>query len=160
MDKKYINLNTKLRKNAANDFEKDLFKVMNNSCFEKTMKNVHNRRDIQLIYDEKTCLKRTAKLHTKTFKIINKHTILIDHLQSKDTLDKPMYAGFAILKLSKVLMYDFHYNVIARKYADKAQLLFTDTDSLCYHIRTEDLYDDMADHLDYFDTSNFPQDFK
>ncbi|KAK3754328.1 hypothetical protein QZH41_017839 [Actinostola sp. cb2023] len=73
-------------------------------------------------------------------------------------LNRPIYVGFCILDLSKTLMYDFHYNVIKQKYGNNATLLFTDTDSLCYNIKTEDIYEDMYEDLDLYDTSEYPRD--
>ena len=70
-------------------------------------------------------------------------------------LEKPIYTGFCVLEISKEIMYDFHYNQILPKYCQNAKLLFTDTDSLCYQITTSDLYNDMNENLDMYDTSNF-----
>jgi hypothetical protein len=70
-------------------------------------------------------------------------------------LDKPMYAGFCILELSKLIMYNFHYNVIVKRYGDSARLLFTDTDSLTYSVQCNDFYADMYDDRDLYDTSNY-----
>ena len=76
-------------------------------------------------------------------------------------LNKPMQVGFSILDISKTLMYDFHYNYILKKYGpDKAKLLFTDTDSLCYEIETDDAFQDMVDDKYMFDLSDFSADFK
>ena len=62
----------------------------------------------------------------------------------------------SILDLSKTLMYDFHYNYIKKKYSDQAQLLFTDTDSVTYHIKTEDAYRDFYGDRELFD--DYPKD--
>ncbi|CAB4006011.1 Hypothetical predicted protein, partial [Paramuricea clavata] len=62
----------------------------------------------------------------------------------------------SILDLSKTLMYNFHYNYIKPKYGNNANLLFTDTDSLCYEIKTEDFYNDITPDVEkWFDTSNY-----
>lgn len=74
------------------------------------------------------------------------------------TLNRPIYTGFAVLDLSKLLMYDFHYGVIRKEYGDRAQLLFTDTDSLAYHIQTEDIYKDFAAQNHLYDFSGYPTD--
>ena len=72
-------------------------------------------------------------------------------------LNKPIYAGMCILDLSKLHMYRFHYDVVKKKYGDRARLLFTDTDSLCYHVRTDDLYQEMKAESHLYDLSNFPE---
>ena len=74
------------------------------------------------------------------------------------TLNRPTYFGFCILDLSKTLMYDFHYNYMKAKYGNGLKILFTDTDSLCYYINTEDIYNDWIDDKDLFDFSEYPPD--
>ena len=71
---------------------------------------------------------------------------------------KPIYVGFSILEISKILMYNFHYMVMKPKYGDRLRLIMTDTDSLMYFIMTEDVYADIGEMLDQFDTSNYPRD--
>ena len=73
-------------------------------------------------------------------------------------LNKPIYVGFTVLELSKWLMYDFHYNFI-KKHFD-AELLFTDTDSLTYEIKSEDVYEEFFKHKHLFDFRNYPEDSK
>lgn len=156
--RKYIDFNTKMRKAAKNDFEKDFYKLMNNSVFGKTMENLRKRVDIQLINREQRLLKVTAKPGFKSFKIFNNDLASVELTKQNLILNRPIYVGFSILELSKVLMYDFHYNHIKSRYGRMAELLFTDTDSLCYNIFTEDLYNDMEQDKDKFDFSDYPSD--
>jgi hypothetical protein len=156
--KKYIDFNTDMRKAAKNDFEKDFYKLMNNSVFGKTMENLRKRVDIQLVHKENRLLKLAAKPGFKSFKIFNEDLAAIELTKQKLVLNRPIYVGFSILEISKVLMYDFHYNHIKSRYGVKAELLFTDTDSLCYNIFTEDLYNDMEQDKDKFDFSDYPSD--
>ena len=68
--------------------------------------------------------------------------------------NKPTYIGNAILDISKVFMIDYHYNYIKPKYGDNSKLIYTDTDSFIYHIKTDDLYQDMFNDKHLFDLSN------
>ena len=155
--KKYIALNTDLRTKARNEFEKDFFKLMNNSVFGKTMENIRNRVNIKLVTDKIKAEKLAAKPNFKHCNIFNENLIAIHTKKTFLTFDKPVYLGMCILDLSKTLMFDFHYNYIKKKYGDKAKLLFTDTDSLMYEIRTEDFYEYIkGDVKDRFDTSDYP----
>ena len=154
---KYITLNTKLRTAAANEFEKDFFKLMNNSVFGKTMENIRNRVDIKLVNVKKQAEKLSAKPNFNHCDIFSEDLVAIHMKKTKLVFNKPVYIGMCILDLSKTLMYNFHYNYIKQKYKDKAKLLFTDTDSLMYEIQTEDFYEDLsADVKHMFDTSDYP----
>ena len=156
---KYISLNTKLRTEAKNEFEKDFFKLMNNAVFGKTMENIRNRVDIKLVNNKKQAEKLSAKPNFKHCNIFSEDLVAIHMKKTKLDFDKPVYLGMCILDLSKTLMYDFHYNYIKQKYEDKAKLLLTDTDSLMYEIQTEDFYNDISgDVKDRFDTSGYPPD--
>ena len=156
--KPYIDLNTDLRAKAQNDFEKDFFKLMNNSVFGKTMENIRNRVDIRLVTRESQAKKLTCKPNYQHHTIFSKNLAAVHMKKVKLYFNKPVYLGMSILDLSKTLMYDFHYNYIKPKYGDSAKLLFTDTDSLAYEIETEDFYRDISSDIELrFDTSNYPK---
>ena len=156
--RKYISMNTERRKTARNSFEKDFFKLMNNSIFGKTMENVRGRKNIELVHTEKRMKKVAAKPNFASFTIFNKDLVAAHCLKTTIELNKPIFVGFAILDLSKILMYDFHYGYIKQKYGNNAQLCFTDTDSLLYDVHTDDIYSDMKEDHTLFDFSDYPED--
>ena len=155
--KQYIDFNTEKRKNAKNNFEKDFFKLMNNSVFGKTMENIRKRVDVRLVTDENKLLKLASKPTYVSSKIFNKNLVAVHKIKETLTLNRPAYVGMCILDLSKTLMYDFHYNYIKDKYGDKAKLLFTDTDSLTYEIEAEDVNQDFWNDKYKFDNSDYPE---
>ena len=130
---------------------------MNNSVFGKTMENIRKRVDVRLVTDEKKLLKMTSKPTYVSSKIFNENLVAVHKIKATLTLNRPAYIAMCILDLSKNLMYDFHYNYIKSKYGEKAKLLFIDTDSLTYEIKTEDVYQDFWNDKDLFDNSDYPE---
>ena len=127
---------------------------MNNAVFGKTMENPRKRQNIKLMTNENNLNKYITKPGFLNSKICNENLVAIHTVKEKLVLNKPLYVGFCILDLSKWLMYDFHYGYMKKKYDSSAQLLFTDTDSLCYEIHTDNVYQDMYDNKEYFDLSD------
>ena len=125
----YIRKNTDLRKEAKNAFEKDFFKLMNNSVFGKTIENIRKRQNVELVDDRKKALKLTSKPNFDRATIFDEHLVAVHMKKTEVYFNKPIFVGQAILDLLKTLMFDFHYNYIRKKYNNKAELLFTDTDS-------------------------------
>ena len=157
----YIRKNTELRKCAANNFEKDFFKLMNNSVFGKTIENIRKRQNIHLIDNRKKAVKLSSKPNFDRCTIFDRNLIAVHMKNTEVYFGKPVYVGQAILDLSKTLMFNFHYNYIRKKYHNKAELLFTDTDSLMYQIKTKDFYKDINPEVkEKFDTSDYPPNHK
>ncbi len=157
--KSYIDMNTDMRTKGTTDFEKDWFKLMNNSVFGKTMENVRNRVDVKLVTDKKSLNKLVKKANYKRVNEFNENLVAVHMEKSTVKLNKPIYLGMSILDISKTLMYEFHYEYVKPKWGDKVKLLFTDTDSLCYEIETEDVYKDISNDVnEWFDTSNYDKD--
>ena len=153
--KEYIDFNIKLRTAAANDFEKDFYKLMNNSVFGKTMENICKHRNIKLIASLEACLKVVMKPNFKSGVRFDENLMGCEMGKTKVVMNKPVYLGQAILDLSKIVMYEFHYDYMKKKYDDdKLTLCYMDTDSLIYDIETEDFHKDIADNVENkFDTS-------
>ncbi|GBB97653.1 hypothetical protein RclHR1_30280001 [Rhizophagus clarus] len=137
----YITANTIRRHDTKNAFEKDLWKLMNNAVFGKTMEDVQPD---------------PALVGRKIFHGSN--LIAVHRKQTNVVPNKPIYVRASILDLSKYYMYNFWYNHIKRKYGDRAKLCYTDTDSLIIKIETEDVYADMIEDADLYDFSDYPED--
>ena len=99
--KQYIDFTTEKRKNAKNAFEKDFFKLMNNSVFGKTMENIRKRVDVRLVTDEKKLLKYVSKPTYVSSKIFNENLVAVHKIKETLTLNRPAYVGMCILDLSK-----------------------------------------------------------
>ena len=155
--KQYIDFNTQKRTHAKNSFEKDFFKLMNNSVFGKTMENIRKRVDVRLVTSKEKLSKLASKPTYVSSKIFNENLVAVHKIKETLTMNRPAYIGMCILDLSKTLMYDFHYNYIKHKYGNKAKLLFTDTDSLTYEIETKDAYKDFFKDKSKFDNSDYPE---
>ncbi|GFS82384.1 uncharacterized protein TNCV_4137441 [Trichonephila clavipes] len=119
------------------------------------MENLRKRTVINLVQDQKKSKKLVASPAFHNFRMIT-DLVSIERKVSL-SLNRPIYIGFSILDISKILMYNFHYKYIKSKYDTNAKLLFIDTDSLCYEIVTQDVYEDMQKDLHFFDTSDYPQ---
>ena len=153
--KPYIDFNTQLRTKAKNNFEKDLFKLMNNSVFGKTVENIRKHRNIKLVTNRESYLKTVMKPNFKSGILFSKNLMSCEMRKIKVVMKKPVYLSQAILDLSKIVMYEFHYDFMKPKFKD-LQLCYMDTDSLIYRIGTEDFYTDIADDVEKrFDTSNY-----
>ena len=160
--KKYIDLNTELRKkNSKNDLEKDLFKLMNNTIFGKSMENVLNKSNVKLINnDPEKLLKLIKEPNFEHIHKISNKQILVQSKPVKTEFNKPIYMVAVILEASKFHMYKLWYDYLKVKYGDKIKLLYTDTDSFILEIFTDDVYEDMKNNNHLFDFSEYPKDHK
>ena len=154
--KPYIYMNIELRKATKNVFEKDLFKLMNNSVFGKTMENIRKHRDIKLVTTDKKRSKLVSEPNYHTSNLISEDLSIIEMKETKVKMNKPIYLGLSILEISKILMYEFWYDYMKPKYANNVKLCYTDTDSFIINTKAIDFYEDIASDVENrFDTSNY-----
>ena len=155
--KTYTDFNTQLRTAAANDFKKDFFKLMNNSAFGKMMENIRKHRNMKLVMTEEKYLHTVMKPNFKSGVLFGENLMGCEMGKIKVVMNKPVYLGQAILDLSKIVMYEFHYDYMVPKYGlEKLKLCYMDTDSLVYDIKTEDFYEDIANDVEArFNTSGY-----
>ena len=141
-------MNTKYRKNAKNDFEKDFFKLMNNAVFGKTMENVRMHRDIKLVTTDKRRNRLVSEPNYHTTKWFPENLLAIEMEKTKVKMNKSIYLRLSILEISKTLMYEFWYDCMKPKYDDNIKLCYMDTDSFIMHIKTENFYKDIASDVE------------
>ena len=149
-------MNTELRKAEENDFEKDLFKLMNNSVFGKTMENIRKHKDIKLVTTDKKRSKLVSEPNYHTINLISKDLSIIEIKKTKVKMNKQIYLGLSILDISKILMYEFWYDYMKPKYGNDVKLCYMDMDSFIMNIKTNDFYEDITNDVENrFDTSNY-----
>ena len=130
---------------------------MNYTVFGKTMENIRKHKDIKLITSEKAYLRNVMKPNFKSGVLFCENLMGCEMGKIKVVMNKPVYLGQAILDLSKIIMYEFHYDHMKPKYGENLKVCYMDTDlPLVYHIKTEDFYEDIAEDLETrFDTSGY-----
>ena len=154
--KPYIDMNKELRKLANDDFEKDLFKLMNNAVFGKTMENIRKHRDIKLVTTDKKGNNLVSEPNYHTINYISEDLSIIEMNKTKVKMNKPIYLGLSIIDISKILMYEFWYDYMKPKYGNRVKLCYMDTDSFVMNIKRNDFYKDTANDVEKrFDTSNY-----
>lgn len=157
----YIDLcMTERSKSGVTEFEKEFWKLCCNAVYGKTMENVRNRLNSELVYhDQERFDKLVNQNYYKSYVKINDDLSLVNRHKHSVTLCKPIYVGVAVLNLSKWLMYDFFYNTLRVKYPD-ATMIYTDTDSFIFEVKTDDFYKDLLDEgfVDKWDLSNYSVD--
>eukprot|EP00438_Fugacium_kawagutii_P020498 Skav224682 [mRNA] locus=scaffold1804:148653:149879:+ [translate_table: standard] len=153
--KPWIDFNTEKRKEAKSDFEKDMFKLMNNAVYGKTMENVRNHIDFELVSSQDRIQKCVNNPNYKGCHIINEELAGVEKTKTVLKLNKPIYLGMSILDLSKVHMYSFYYDVLKAKYQDDIRLIYNDTDSYVIQTFTDDIYEDWMEIKEHMDFSGY-----
>ena len=123
----------------------------------KSIENITKRINVKLINDKKTYQKIVNKPNFISQKIIDKNVVAVHCSKKVLTLNKPIYVGFCILELSKLLMYQFHYHYVLKTF-DNAKLLFTDIDSLVYEIRDGNVHEQCFKDKELFNFSGYSKD--
>ncbi|KYM94189.1 hypothetical protein ALC62_15183 [Cyphomyrmex costatus] len=154
----YIELNTKFRTLAKNDFEKDLYKLMNNAVFGKTMENVRDRVDVKLLTKWEGRHGAEAMIAKPNFhsrSVFSENLVAIELRKLEVKFDKPIYVGMCILDISKTCLYEFHHEYMTPLFHEKYKIMYTDTDSLIYHVECDDVYEIIKRDINRFDTSDY-----
>ncbi|XP_026826253.1 uncharacterized protein LOC113562126 [Ooceraea biroi] len=159
--RRYIELNTQFRMRATNDFEKNLYKLINNAVFGKTMENVRNHMDVKLVtkwngrYGAEALI---AKPNFHSRSVFSENLVAIELRKLQVKFNKPIYVGMCILDIYKTCLYEFHHEYMVPLYREKCKIMYTDMDSLIYHIECDDVYEQMKHDVARFDTSDYEVD--
>ena len=120
------------------------------------MENQRNRMSVKFSNEEKETKRLISKTNFTSCKIFDDY-VLIRRKDKTVYLNKPIYLGACILDLSKLLMYEFYYNIINKQWPLN-ELIYSDTDSFIVNINTYDIYKDMESIKHLFDFSDYPKD--
>ena len=155
--KEYVEFNTKKRQESTDEFNKKFLKLVINCVYGKSMENIRKRINVRLINDSKKYLKCVSKPNFIPPKIFDKNFVTVHQIKTVLTLNKPIYLGFWILELRKLLMYKFHYDYVCNNF--DGRLLFTDIDSLVYEINSDSVYEQWFKDKDLFDFNGYQNNF-
>ena len=152
-------MNTKLRKKAKNNIEKEFFKLMNNAIFAKSMKNVKKHRKIKLVTTERRRDYIVSEPNSHTTKFFTENLSAIEMRKTQILMNKFVYLGFSILGLSKIVIYEFWYDYLKPKYGENPKLCYMGISSFIVRAKTDDIYKDIVEDVaTRFDTSNYKLD--
>ena len=154
--KVFTDFNTKKRQESPDEFSKNLYKLLNNCIYGKSIENQRKRINVKLVNDKNKGQKIVDRLNFISQKIIDKKFVAVHCSKKVLTLNKPIYVGFCILELSKLLMYKFHYDYVLKTFND-AKSLFTGTNSLVYEIKGSNVYENCFKDKHLFDFSGYPR---
>ena len=150
--KSYVDFNTKKRQESPDEFNKNLYKLLNNYIYGKSIENIRKRMHVKLINDKKVYQRWVNKPNFISQKIFDKNFVAGNCSKKILTLNKPIYVGFRILELSKLLMYQFHYDYVLKTF-DNVKLF-----SLIYEIKGGNVYDQCFKDKHLFDFSAYSKD--
>ena len=139
------------------EFSKNMYKLLNNCIYGKSIEDQRKRMNIKLVNDKKTYQRCVNKPNFISQKIFDKNFASVHCSKTVLTINKPIYVGFCILELSRLLMYQFHYDYVLKTF-DDVELLFTDTDSLVYENKDGNVYNQCFKDKHLFDFSGYPKD--
>ena len=157
--KPYIDFNTKRRKEATNEADKNLLKLFNNAVYGKTMENMRKRMKVRVTTTEKEFLKYASRPTYINHNIYGKDFVVIHEKKELLTLNKPIYVGCTVLELRKLVMYEFYYNFLKKK-CKNVKLSYMDTDSFILEITNENFDEIMFENKEFFDLNNYSKDCK
>ena len=153
--KPYIDFNSEKRQQAKSNFEKDFFKLANNSIYGKFIESLRKRTTVHVVRDEKKAKKLTSRPQFMGFQILDTDITVVQSRKKALTLDKPIACGFSVLENAKHIMGQFWYDVLKPMYGEKIRLLLSDTDSFIYGVESEDAYNDLYNIKDLMDLSGY-----
>ena len=154
--KKHVDFNTKKRRKSPDEFNKNLYKLLNNCVYGKSIENQTKWMNVKLVSDKRVYQRYANKPNLISQKIFDKNFVAAYCSKTVLTLNKRIHVGFCILELPKLLMYQFHYDYVLKTF--NAKLLFTDTCSLVYEIKDGNIYDQCFKDKHLFDFSGYPKD--
>ena len=157
--KPYIDFNTPKRMEAIYEADKNLFKLLNNAVYGKTMENMRKRMKIRIIKTPKDFLKYASRPAYVNHNIFGKNLVAIHEKPEELKLNKPIYVGRTVLELSRLAMYEFYYDFLKQK-CESVRQLYMDTDSFIIEVIGENFDVIMLENKKIFHLSNFSKNSK